>query len=141
MIDLDDLKNKAQDVSKWCFLPDPKLARENTTKAVGEFTAAATPGAVLELIERLEQAEAARDALKADLAQKSWRVIGPTFENMPLVGQKVMICTDGKVIDVPAKAGMLEPSIMIWERYVGIVELCTPIEPGDAWMPWPTYKP
>lgn len=75
------------------------------------------------------------DVLKTELAEKSWRVIGPKFENMPLLGQKVMICTDGKVLDVPAKAAQLSPCFTVWERYAGTFTL---IKPGDAWMPWPT---
>lgn len=95
--------------------------------------------ALLQAIDELE-------ALREELAQKSWRVIGQNFENRPELGEYVMVYTEGKVLDVPANAGWIDRDgdefWLVWERLIGTpYEFCTPIKPGDAWMPWPTEGP
>lgn len=80
------------------------------------------------------------EALKAELAEKSWRVIGPNFENLPKTGDYCFVSING--VGHSAMAIMCKPPIRPgeprWELEIGAWR---PIEPGDAWMPWPTDGP
>ncbi len=88
MTDLEDLKAKALAATPGPWYCDEPFVgsshhSHNIVSGVGDnpisnghFIAAANPGAVLELIERLESAESERDALRAELEAKTSTMMG-----------------------------------------------------------------
>ncbi len=80
-----------------------------------------------------------RDMLEVELAEKSWRVIGPNFENLPETNVFCFVFTNGvghcaKSIEWEFPHGTY---LRKWDFESGEVR---EMASGDAWLPWPTYN-
>jgi len=70
----------------------------------------------------------------------NWVTITNEEWNIPKIGQRVIVCIDGVVQNVPVKIDCTDPDIGCCKYYWDHKDFDESpfVKAGDSWMPWPT---